>query len=174
MRSNSDATDYSVQAQVRERHASLKPLARNHGVDLVFALFLRKAARAATGNRHNTLSKIRQTFEHNILSSLQDEYRILVPFVPASFIEEFNHRHGLIREKIGELVNLERIEDPGAKGALGLAKVLEDYVRWEERMLYPSIETTSANSALSELQRMSDQIQNSRFWLKGAALQLAG
>lgn len=143
-----------------KRHASLKPLSRDHGVGLVCAQRLHKAVRASESDRLRLAEQMRTLFGDLIGSYLEDEQRVLSSVIPDDDLRiELQCRHNNVRNLLVELNQLESEQDPGLGLLSRIADVLDDYVRWEEHTLFPSIEEQLGQEQLERLAQTTTAIE---------------
>jgi hypothetical protein len=146
-----------------KRHASLKPLSRDHGVGLVCAQRLHKAVRASASDRLRLTEQMRAVFGELISSYLEDEQRVLSAVIPdAESRSELQRRHNNVRGLLAELNQLESEQDPGLGLLSRIADVLDDYVRWEEHTLFPCIEEQLGQEQLEKLAETTTAIEANR------------
>lgn len=152
-----------MNTSLMRRHPSLQPLSRDHGIGLVCAQRLHKAVRASESDRLRLSEQIRAVFENLIGSYLEDEQRVLSPVIrDLALRDEFNRRHNNVRRLTAELDSLAPAEDPGLGLLSRIADALDDYVRWEEHALFPSIEGTLDDEQLSQLSKVTALIESRR------------
>lgn len=143
-----------------KRHPSLQPLSRDHGIGLVCAQRLHKAVRASETDRLLLSEQIRAVFENLIGSYLEDEQRVLSPVIPDGALrEEFQQRHNNVRSLTAELNVLEPSEDPGLGLLSRIADALDEYVRWEEHSLFPTIQESLDDEQLNKLSEATATIE---------------
>ena len=146
-----------------KRHTSLKPLSRDHGVGLVCAQRLHKAVRASASDRLRLTEQMRGVFGDLIGSYLDDEQRVLSGVIPSHELRnELQRRHNNVRILLIELIQLETEQDPGLGLLSRIADVLDDYVRWEEHTLFPSIEGQLKPEQLDKLAEITAAIEENR------------
>ena len=78
--------------ELLHRHPSLKPLARDHGAELICVQRMQKAIAASGTDRAILRTQIRSLCQQVISSYLQDEHRTLSAVIPPDLIEDYNHR----------------------------------------------------------------------------------
>lgn len=145
-----------------QRHPSLKPLSRDHGVGLVCAQRLHKAVSASVSDRLRLADQMRAVFGDLIHSYLDDEQRILSPVISDERKTELQRRHDNVRGLLAQLNQLEAEEDPGLGLFSRIADALDDYVRWEEHSLFPSIEEQLGEEQLEMLAETTTAVEASR------------
>jgi len=142
---------------------SLIPLSRDHGIALFCAHYGRKAIRASKNDRLELTEMIRAICREQIDSNLEDEQWILSPVIgDATLRAEFHQRHRNIRSLITQLNSVEVFEDPGLGLLARIANALDDYVRWEENILYPRIVEGINRHQSDQLSRLTATMEASR------------
>jgi hemerythrin-like domain-containing protein len=153
-----------------KRDKNLQPLSRQHHNALMAVLLLKKGfAKNADAEvmKHFILSvwkdELKEHFEmEEQLLSAHDENDFLSPL-----INQMRKEHEIIKEMIGEFLphstSLLRIEQ--------FYQILEQHIRFEERVLYPAVEKNLSEDALNQLgTKVSVLPQNScinfpvKFW----------
>ncbi len=131
------------------RHVALQPLSREHHGALVLA----RAARWALAGRRGTPEEVRERivreFAHTLEPHFRDEERHLLPHagVHATRLEA---DHEALRALVAAL----RFPLEGAEFKAALetfAERLEAHVRWEERELFPVLESSLGARELERL-----------------------
>jgi len=146
-----------------KRHPGLKPIARDHGVGLVFAERLSKSIRASRDDRARLAEQMRTNCRDVILQYLEDEESVLSRFITnESMLEEFMGKHTAVRAVSDKLHKT----DLGSQPEMGLlarvSDALDDYIRWEERVLFPALEETLDDDQLEELSKQTANIEANR------------
>lgn len=151
------------EAKRGKRHPSLQPLSRDHGMGLLMAQHGHKAIRASEHDRLRLAEQMRTASRDVVLSYLEDEQRVLSPVITNEALRtEFQQHHNNVRKLIGELDKLEPAVDPGLLLMASLAGALENYVRWEENSLFPSLEQTLDTGDLTMLSGLTESIEAGR------------
>ncbi|MBI5174009.1 MAG: hypothetical protein HY986_14095 [Candidatus Melainabacteria bacterium] len=142
-------------------YPGLKPLARDHGVALVCAHYGRKAVRAALEERESLALKMRTMCREYITPSLEDEQWILSPLIgELSLRVEFQRRLRGIRLLAEQLEAVDC--DPGLSLLSMLTNALDDYVRWQYRVLMPRIKDGLDLESARLLTRLTDKVEAGR------------
>lgn len=146
-----------------QRHPSLQPLSRDHGVDLVCVEVLQRAVRSARQERIRLGKEMKSICNRLILSYLKDEDAILFPVIPTDELKEkFVHHHQTIHKLTAALANVGSEDDPGLGLLARVADAIDDYVRWEEHVLFPVIEANSGREVLEHLYNMTSEMEATR------------
>lgn len=106
-----------------KRAFALEPFSRDHNDGLHLARALRE-------ERPDAPALARAAWERELADHFAEEERLLGPLAGEDSMR-LHDEHRLIEQLLGEL--------PGSCLALGQA--LEDHIRWEERVLFPAIES---------------------------------
>lgn len=139
MNSRPEGSPYPYTELLR-RHPSLKPFARDHGTGLICVQRLHKAISTKEGDLPKLTSQVRMVCQKVITAYLQDEHRILASVVPSELIDDYYHRYNNVCLEIDKLLLQDQIIAPEADLLARIANALNDYIRWEERTLFPAIE----------------------------------
>jgi len=146
-----------------KRHPGLIPLSRDNGVGLLCAQRLRKAVRASASDRLRLAEQMRVVFCELIGSFLEDEQRILSPVIADNELRtQLQQHHNNVRSLLAQLDELESAEDPGLGLLSRIADVLDNYVRWEENTLFPSIEERLGDKQMEKLTETTAAIEANR------------
>jgi len=139
-----------------KRSSELRDLSEQHHYGLVAARTLRLAAEASTDVAPAVASFLR-TWEAEIQPHFQSEEAVLLPAYAAAEGDD----DSLIVRTLVEHVRLRRLirEMATAPGprlnelAAEVARALHDHIRFEERELFPAIESTLVGERLADLGR---------------------
>jgi hypothetical protein len=137
-----------------KRNPALHKLSREHQHGLVAARWLRRATRGELSLADAT-SRFLDVWRGEIQPHFDAEEEILLP----AFAQAVPPDHELIVRTLTEHVAirsavhvLERANDAAWQPlALEIGRALEDHIRFEERILFPAIESALAGPRLSEL-----------------------
>lgn len=144
-----------------KRHPALQPLSRDHYVGLVQA---RRLAKAADGNgvdRRAAVAAFLDAWDADIAEHFDDEERLLAPLADDAGRTRLCGEYDRIRALVEEARERRRRIDPDARWVRSLGRALHDHIRWEERELFPAIES-AANDRLTELKPETDRIEAAR------------
>lgn len=145
-----------------KRHPSLRLFARDHGNALVCAQKMRKAARAPRTERSALLSQMRSRFDE-LSSSILEQQRVLAPIVARTgYAHRFHKHHNRTRNLISRIDKLNQSQVPGLGLLSMLGNALDEYVRWEENVLFPHIEKMLNAEELALLQERTHKIEAAR------------
>ncbi|MDZ4833323.1 MAG: hemerythrin domain-containing protein [Candidatus Melainabacteria bacterium] len=146
-----------------KRHPGLRPFARDHGVGLLCVQRLRQAARATRRERIKFVEQMQLVFSDILTLFLLDELQVLVPMLARTgYAHRFLKHHQRIRYLIACVNELDESEDPGVGLLSMLGNALDDYVRWEENILFPAIEKMLNDEELAWLVGVTQPIEESR------------
>ena len=133
-----------------KRHPALEPFSRDHNLGLILA---RKLQRPESG----AVAEFLAAWDLEIASHFVDEEELLIPVIrEESLATRLLDEHRLIRGLVACL--------PRTAGQVG--SKLEAHIRWEERSLFPAIESAASESDLKELARRTDEVERHR-WTSG-------
>lgn len=94
---------------------------------------------------------------------LLDGQRVLAPLLARTgYAHRFYRHHHRIRDLMECLNKLEPSEDPGLGILSMLGNPLDEYVRWEENVLFPAIESQLSDEELTWLAGTTEQIEQTR------------
>lgn len=145
------------------RHPGLRLFARDHGVGLVCAQRLRKTTRATREERIKLVEQMQSVCSDVLTLSLAEEQRVLAPMLARTgYAHRFFRHHQRIRDLIERLNKLEEAEDPGLGLLSMLGNALDDYVRWEENVLFPAIERMLNDEESAWLVEVTQLLEKSR------------
>lgn len=123
-----------------KRHPSLHPLSHDHHHGLVQAKRLQEnAPGAAAGFARVWREEIEPHFER--------EERLLLPHLPEDSPEAVRLRdeHRILRERAAG------VADASPADLRETGRLLHDHIRWEERVLFPLLETMLPEETLAEI-----------------------
>lgn len=144
-----------------KRHPSLQPLSRDHYVGLVQARHLVKAADGSSIDRRAAVAAFLDAWDAEIAEHFDDEERLLAPLADEAGRTRLLGEHDCLREMVSEARGRRRHVDPDASWVRSLGEMFNDHIRWEERELFPSIEST-AHEGLDALRPQAERIEASR------------
>ncbi len=146
-----------------KRHPGLRLFARDHGVGLVCAQRLRKTTRATREDRIKLVEQMQSVCADVLTVSLSDEQRVLAPMLARTgYAHRFFRHHQRIRDLIERLNKLEEAEDPGLGLLSMLGNALDDYVRWEQNVLFSAIERMLNDEESAWLVEVTQHLEKSR------------
>ncbi len=135
-----------------KRHHALEPFSRDHYSGLVAARHLKDNPGL------DTSAELLQLWKDEMDDHFREEESLLVPIAPSNLASRLKKEHREIRSMIGRAKTHGLTEDEATK----LGTMLHDHIRWEERELFPALETThqldeiEPQSQAMELRRQSD------------------
>lgn len=145
-----------------QRHVSLQPLSRDHYVGLVQAQRLIKAAGASAEQRRQALDDFARIWTEEIEPHFGDEERLLWSLMNPDDTRRLHEEHARIRALAADAAAQRQVAEPDAGLIQGLGQLLNDHIRWEERQLFVEIERSAGEQSLQQLQRETEQIEQSR------------
>jgi hemerythrin-like domain-containing protein len=125
------------------RSAHLAPLSRDHHVTLAHALRLR---RASADELPVTVARFLAFFVDEGQRHFAQEEAVLAPELPDAHVLRLQAEHADIRARAAALG-----EDPDGAAARALGELLTRHVRYEERELFPLLESTLPPERLVEV-----------------------
>ena len=140
------------------RHAALIPLSHDHHHGLVQARRLRRAASASTSERLRAAVTFLAFFASETRTHFRDEEEHLFPLLVGAeeSVTALLTRALLEHQQLHALVAALEADvstgDVSEEHMRELAEALEQHIRFEERTLFPLIETVASDNALRRLQ----------------------
>lgn len=131
-----------------KRHIALEPFSRDHYAGLTLA-------KALNEGQPSAIDRCRTEWDNELKDHFEQEERLLGSLVPSELSEQLTREH---REIAGHIAHL---PDDGVK----LGQVLNDHIRWEERVLFPWIESNCTSEQLSTLLAETTIVEESRWKL---------
>lgn len=134
-----------------KRHKELQPLSRQHHNGLLAVLLLKKGI-AKAADKNVMAAFILDLWKQNLEMHFKSEEELLIPFLTnTSFDKALNkhllEEHSLLRSYINSLQS----EDPSILVIESFAKLLEQHVRFEERVYFPAAEEALSEEQLKEI-----------------------
>lgn len=145
-----------------KRHPSLQPFSRDHYGGLVQAQHLLKASEAGPEERRGALAAFLDAWNAEIAEHFDDEERLLADLMSEEQRVRLNREHAALRKLAEEARGHRRQVDPGAAWVRTLGQTLNDHIRWEERELFPAIESTADDAQLGRLKQETDAFEATR------------
>jgi hypothetical protein len=141
-----------------DREPALQPISRDHGVLLVLVQRLRKAAQATAQDRAALATEIQTRHADLVEQYLGDEQIALSKMNPSYLLtNEIAEQHGKINETIKKLTS-SSVESLQPEDFDALANIIEDHVRWDERVVLPYLQRIMSTSQREELSMHTSQI----------------
>jgi len=132
-----------------KRHPSLQALSRDHNVGLVLARRLQQGSA-------NCVPEFLHAWHEELADHFEEEERLLINLCTEEDANRLRHEHQVIRSFVAEFQsgNASRAPEAGTK--------LHDHIRWEERVLFPTIEASASEADLEFLAKECEKIENRR------------
>lgn len=144
-----------------KRHPSLMPLSRDHYVGLVQGQHLIEAAGGSSVDRRTAVAEFLDAWNTHIAQHFDDEERLLCPLADDVGRERLLEEHHRLRSMANEAKQQRQKVDPDPKWVHEVGQVLTHHIRWEERDLFPALQSTRS-SELDAMRAEADQIEMSR------------
>lgn len=142
-----------------KRNPGLEVFSRDHNVGLILGRRLIQASSLAEGSRQETAQMLLQYWSDELADHFFEEEKLLAPL-----IQGIKLRNRLVREHLAFSEVIASLDDgvidPNLLARAG--QLLIDHIRWEERVLFPSIEQTALVSELNELVKQTELVENRR------------
>lgn len=129
-----------------KRHPALEPFSRDHNDGLILA-------RSLMVGEPDAPAQTRTAWEGDLRDHFKEEERLLGPLLSAASRDQLLLEHRDIEARIESL--------PIDAIALGVA--LDAHIRWEERVLFPEIETKATDADFEWLQRETRELETRRW-----------
>ena len=134
------------------RHPALRPLLEVHDVALELAEELARSASFGAEARRGALARFRDDWHHRIAPHLTDEDELLLPLVRRrDDRRRLQREHRLLRDMALRVLGMELSAEPDPVWVGNLGSRLASHVRWEERELFPYLESRADAESLEEL-----------------------
>lgn len=129
-----------------KRHVALEPFSRDHNEGLIMA-------RRLVENRPGAAEAFESLWASELQDHFEQEELLLGPLLDAERISRLRDEHAQIHQlKLGL---------PESTSDLG--SMLDAHVRWEERELFPWIETHTSQDQLEALRLATDVVEERRW-----------
>lgn len=132
-----------------KRHAVLQPFSRDHNVGLVIA------RRLSERPDEHAIRELVTIWDDEMRDHFEEEERLLIPLSEsdhaARMIAEHRIIEGMIAKAQSEGLSLDEIRT--------LGKLLGNHIRWEERVLFPALES---NCSLESIADATDSLEKRR------------
>ncbi|MBX7131125.1 MAG: hypothetical protein K1X67_00455 [Fimbriimonadaceae bacterium] len=129
-----------------KRHRALEPFSRDHNIGLILA-------RSLQLGREGAEQAARAAWEGELKDHFDEEERLLGPLLDTALLERLITEHRQIAQQLDDL--------PGSMAELGSA--LHEHIRWEERVLFPWLETHATEEQLADLEREANVLEVRRW-----------
>lgn len=142
-----------------KRHPSLEPFSRDHNVGLVLARQMSLAVHEPEAARRKVSKTLIQCWDEEMEDHFRMEEELLIPVIPDGDSSE-----RLLREhrEFGAYVESARRTPLGDGDLSGAGSLLNDHIRWEERVLFPLIERTATEGQLADLASRTAEMESRR------------
>jgi hemerythrin-like domain-containing protein len=155
-------------AKPLKRSPELQPLSREHHDGLLFAWKIRRGLHNNT-SIDQLRSYVGWYWKNHIRPHFYQEEKILFPCMPEhEFMARMKKEHDLIRELVIAIdLDTERID------FIRLADLIEKHIRFEERELFPSLQTTLSPKELTAIEEQLEKHPvtcgewKDEFWMNG-------
>jgi iron-sulfur cluster repair protein YtfE (RIC family) len=139
-----------------KRHASLIPLTHDHHYALAQVRKLKSAARRTDDDRRSAAKLFLEFFHADTIQHFREEEELVFPLaVEAAEVRGTLERVMMHHLHIHALVHQLHMEseegDPTSETLARLAATLERHVRFEEKVVFPMIETIVGGSSLDAI-----------------------
>lgn len=129
-----------------KRHKALEPFSRDHNTGLILA-------RSLQLGREGAEQAAREAWESELKDHFEEEERLLGPLLDSALLQRLITEHRQIAQHLADL--------PASMAELGNA--LHDHIRWEERVLFPWLETHATEEQLADLEREANRLEVRRW-----------
>lgn len=136
-----------------KRHPSLEPFSRDHNTGLILARQLGIAAAVAPA-----VAAFVAAWRDELKDHFDEEERLLGPLCRPEEQIRLKEEHDRIRA-LAALGEKEALDEAGSRG---LGQLLDEHIRWEERVLFPSIEAHASEEDLAALAAETDKLEQRR------------
>jgi len=144
-----------------ERNAALKPISRDHGVLLVLVQRLRKAASETVQDRIALEREIRSKFARLVVDYLKDETSSLASLEFSPMVrKEIESDHANITKEVNNFGKLAKSSLTSDR-FVALADLIENHVRWDERIVFPYLQQEASQSDLVHLADRTSKLERS-------------
>lgn len=145
-----------------EREPALQPLSRDHGVLLVLVQRLHKAAEATAQDRIGLATEIATRHADLVEQYLADEQLALAKLSLSDLLsKEIAEQHKEINEGIKQLTS-SPVENLQANEFDTLANLIEEHVRWDERVMLPYLQSIMSDSQRDALALQTSKVESNR------------
>lgn len=137
------------------------PLSRDHYMGLVQGQHLIKAASESNVDRRAAVAAFIDVWDTHLAGHFDDEERLLGPLADEARLARLLEEHHRLRAMADEARQQRRTVDPDAQWVREVGQALLDHIRWEERELFASIQSTRS-AELDALREEAERIEASR------------
>ncbi len=138
------------------RDERLYPLSHDHHGGLVFALRLKKGV-TKNADVNEIGDYIRYFWDNELVRHFQDEEAYLLSLLPDDheLKKQTLQEHSQIRDTVDQILRA-----PGKEKIMNLSTLVNDHIRFEERVLFPYLEKNLSNKQLNDI---GDSLMDSDF-----------
>lgn len=146
-----------------KRHISLQPLSRDHHDGLLLKWKINKGI-----SKGVDVSRIQKYVDWFIKEHLIPHFRIEEDHLFTIDKESSSVKQALLQHK--ELVEIFNIENKNAETLIKLGDLLEEHIRFEERVLFNELQAKATESELKEIDALhfqgpSCELVEDKFWM---------
>jgi iron-sulfur cluster repair protein YtfE (RIC family) len=145
-----------------QRHHSLQPFSRDHFVGLRAANRLRLAAQAGDSARLAAATYLYECWDAEICDHFQQEENLLIPLMLPEETQRLRREHDTIRDLVATGRSRRSDAPPAVQWCAELGRHLHDHIRWEERVLFGSIQQRATPVQLAAVGRATAEIEKRR------------
>ncbi len=142
-----------------KRNPSLEPFSRDHNVGLILVRQLIQSAKESDQACRQVAQVLSQYWKDELEDHFVEEEELLTPLIPD---EELRSRLVGDHRDFAQYVGLSDSGSCKPADLESMGRLLNDHIRWEERVLFPSIERTATTSQLSELLTKTTLLESRR------------
>jgi len=132
-----------------KRHEVLQPFSRDHNVGLVIA------RRLSEGPSKEMVTEFLAIWDEEMADHFAEEERLLIPLATPELSDRLVEEH----RRIEDLVRQARLADLSITDIRHLGVLLSDHIRWEERVLFPVLES---DPTLSDIASQTSALEQRR------------
>lgn len=145
-----------------KREEALVPLSRDHFTGLVRAQRLIKAADRNRIDRHMALAGFLDAWHAEISAHFDSEEKLFIGLISDDDATRLISEHDQIRSLATKAHAMRSSIDPDPEFISTLGYMLRDHIRWEERDLFTTIESTLSPRQLKAIASETEQIETTR------------
>jgi hemerythrin-like domain-containing protein len=145
-----------------KRHASLQPFSRDHHLGLVRAQQLIRSASGDATQRRAAVRAFVDAWEQEIRDHFADEERLLIGLIAPGHERRLREEHAELARLAQEAPARAQSPDPQRDWTERLGKLLNDHIRWEERELFPAVETSASPETLEAIATETARVEQTR------------
>ncbi len=127
------------------RHPALEPFSRDHNDALILARILME-------DRPGAMEELQRLWALDLQPHFAAEERLLLPLLTQDEAGRLLTEHAALAEAVA-----------GLASPVGAGRLLHDHVRWEERTLFPALESRLTERQFAELLAATDAYERTRW-----------